>query len=48
MLKSLKISTKIGAIAVVLTMLSVLAISFFSYHYNQKANELKNQTALSS
>jgi PAS domain S-box-containing protein len=48
MLKSLKISTKIGAIVVVLTALSVLAISFFSYRYNQKAQEQKNQTALTS
>jgi len=48
MLKKLKISTKIGAVVVALTMLSVIVISFFSYRYNQKAVEQKNITALSS
>lgn len=47
MMKGLKISTKISLLILLLSLVAVSAISFFSYDYLRKINEDKHRTSLS-
>jgi PAS domain S-box-containing protein len=47
MLKSIKISTKITILILIITMVSVLAMALFTYHINSNASKERLQTGIS-